>query len=317
MPPACPVDRYAGVQRWGVQLAIRPTAWKMQSMLMLPYTLDELQFAWCYRIYLRFGTYRRRSYSVLAEVGLDVLNEIGARYNIEVLEHRAGERDVLLLLSLKPDESVAACTSKLKGQVSKWLRQRIPTDDKLLSRGYFACSTGKSRTEVVEQYLSRQGDHHGYADRVKPPIFVRRFELSNAEEDLVRAEHAATLLQHHVVLATWWRKGVFGASAAQVNAESWQTVCRQQRAALMKVSFVPDHVHLAVRVHPSVSPNVLTLALMNAAQELMWTHFDHDVIQAGTPRLWQPSAYLGSYGDLASPQISAYLRNWEHQSADD
>ena len=81
-----------------------------------------------------------------------------------------------------------------------------------------------------------------------------------------------------------------------------------------KVSFVPDHVHLAVRTHPTQSPGAIIVALMNAAQELMWTEFADSVIQAA----WsgrQPGADLGSYGDLESAKIAAYVRRWEEARA--
>lgn len=78
-----------------------------------------------------------------------------------------------------------------------------------------------------------------------------------------------------------------------------------------KVSFVPDHVHLAVQTHPSLSPANLVVALMNASEELMWKDFSHSVIQARLERLWQPGAYIGSYGDIESAKIGAYVRKWE------
>jgi hypothetical protein len=40
----------------------------------------------------------------------------------------------------------------------------------------------------------------------------------------------------------------------------------------------------------------------------MWRDFQSDVIQARLERLWQPALYVGSFGDLATPQIAAYLR---------
>jgi hypothetical protein len=35
------------------------------------------------------------------------------------------------------------------------------------------------------------------------------------------------------------------------------------------------------------------------------------VTQARVERLWQPGAYIGSYGDLQSAKIAAYVRQWE------
>lgn len=86
--------------------------------------------------------------------------------------------------------------------------------------------------------------------------------------------------------------------------------------ALEEVSFVPDHVHLAVHIHPSVSPAKSVVALMNAAQELLWTEFAESAIRAGVERLWQPSAYIGSCGDLESAKLAAYVRRWEDESAE-
>jgi REP element-mobilizing transposase RayT len=284
-------------------------------MLIQPYTLDELEFAWCYRIYLRWRTHRLHPQPCLSQLTLTTLNAIAAKFHIHVLESTAGETDVLLLLSLTPHESVSACASKLKGQITKWLRERLrlARPANLLSRGYFATTTGKSTSEAVEQYLSGQGEHHGYANRARPPLFLRRFEWAAAAEERVQAKHNRSLLQHHIVLATWRRKGVFGQPAGEAVAQRWRAVLTESQAALLKVSFVPDHVHLALRVHPAVSPAELIVRLMNESQELMWNRFDDSVIRAGAERLWQPTAYLGSYGDLASPQISQYIRDWEDE----
>jgi hypothetical protein len=37
------------------------------------------------------------------------------------------------------------------------------------------------------------------------------------------------------------------------------------------------------------------------------------VILAGMERLWQPSAYCGTYGEMLSPQISKYIQNWRNE----
>jgi REP element-mobilizing transposase RayT len=64
-------------------------------------------------------------------------------------------------------------------------------------------------------------------------------------------------------------------------AHCWRALEAEQRFALRKVSFVPDHAHPAVRCHPSVSPAGLVAALMNAAQRLLWEKFAEAVIRAG------------------------------------
>jgi REP element-mobilizing transposase RayT len=142
-------------------------------------------------------------------------------------------------------------------------------------------------------------------------VWVRSYELSAADEVAICPHHARAVLQYHLVLATFGRRGVFGDASAEAVACVWRAALGETRAALLTVSFLPDHVHVALRAHPGVSPAELAAGLMNSAQEVIWRQFPDDAIRAGVERLWQPSAYLGSYGELESPKIRQYIRNWE------
>jgi REP element-mobilizing transposase RayT len=288
-------------------------------VLIQPYRVDEIRFAWCYRVYLRWRTHRLRRYPALADLDNTALEALGRRFDMHVLEHRTDETDVLLLLSLNPRETVSGCASKWKGQISKRLRESLglekPTT--LLSRGYFASTAGRSTSDSVEAYLNRQGEHHGYADRARPPVFVRQYAIGSADEERQKPAHACTRLRHHVVLATHYRRGIFGSEAGEVLAERWRPMLAEARAALLKISVLPDHVHAALQLHPGVAPADVIVRMMNVAQELMFDRFSSSVIQARVKRLWQPSAYLGSYGDLASPQVSNYMRNWNAMAANE
>jgi hypothetical protein len=43
----------------------------------------------------------------------------------------------------------------------------------------------------------------------------------------------------------------------------------------------------------------------------MWNDFADLVVERRVDRLWQPSAYIGSYGDLESRKIASFVRKWE------
>jgi REP element-mobilizing transposase RayT len=276
------------------------------------YTPEELRFAYCYHVYLRWATHRRRPQPPLARLNQPTLGALVERFGLHVLVCESGPTEVRALLSLRPEEAVATCTSKLKGQTSRWLREALglsqPLD--LLSKGYFACTSGKSEREQIERYLSDQGEHHGYAQRVRPPVHVEGFDVTAADEERLQAKHAHAALQFHLVLATWRRRGVFGVEEARAVTAGWRALQGPRRFALRKVSFVPDHVHVAARLHPAEVPASLAAALMNAAQRVIWEQFPESAIQAGVERLWQPSAYVGSFGDLATAKVRQYLRNW-------
>src|SRR5258705_13230354 len=116
---------------------------------------------------------------------------------------------ILTLVSLQPQETIAACGSKLKGRVSKWLNEKVGSTQplQLLGRGYFACTVGKSIREEVERYLDNQGEHHQYSKRQLPPVFVERYELCAEDQERLMARHACGLAQFHIVLATPRGKG--------------------------------------------------------------------------------------------------------------
>jgi REP element-mobilizing transposase RayT len=76
------------------------------------------------------------------------------------------------------------------------------------------------------------------------------------------------------------------------------------------VSVVPDHIHVAVWSHPTLAAAELVVQLLSASQGVMRDNFDDLLIRAGVPRLWKPSAYVGSYGDISKDHVRNYLRKW-------
>jgi len=274
-------------------------------MLVQPYVLQELQFAYCCRVYLRWKTHRTMSHAPLGNLNKSILEGLAKPYDIHVLEVASNEIDLLTEVSLKPIETISGAASKLKGQVSNWLKTQLgltqPTN--LLSHGYFACTVGKNTSAEVEQYLNTQAEHHGYSIRAIPPVYLESYE---PDECNITPRHAKVISRFHIVLSTSGRKGIFGFEEAKRIASEWTRLQSEWRAAILKVSFVPDHVHLALRLHPSVSPAEIAVKLMNASQDLM----GRELISAGLDRLWMQSAYIGSYGDLAGAQIRKYIENW-------
>jgi len=278
---------------------------------MQEYSPNELHFAYCYHCYFHRSISCLRPYQPLANLDLATFRDLVTEHDIHVLEFASDPTQVRVLVSLKPSESPSYCAGKLKGRTSRWLRGSLALEQacNLLGKGYFACTAGKSTRAQIDQYLSGQGQHHGYTDRMVPPMFVKQFVPSAEIECHVRAKHAFTILQFHLALSVMGRRGVFADDEARVVTEAWSALQAKLRFALLKVSFLPDHVHLAVRVHPALCPAELVRASMNRGQEVLAQRFPHAALAAGVGRLWQPSAHIGSYGDLASPQVQKYLRD--------
>lgn len=278
-------------------------------MKLYTYQPHELHFAFCYRVYFSWRTHRGKSVPILKELQRAALDVLLNPYNVRVLVSATNDTDLRCIVSLQPIETISACSSKLKGRVSKWLRDglNLPNTTPLLSKGYFACTTGKARSKSIERYLSLQSEHHDYSKRPLPPIFVDQYRLTDRDEARVSPKHAVVIAKFHLVFSTSGRRGILGSQRGQRIADKWRHIQQDLRIALIKVSFVPDHVHIAVRSHPSMSPASIAAVLMNSAQEVL----KEELIQAGVDRLWMNSAYIGAYGDLSSPQMRKFIENWE------
>jgi REP element-mobilizing transposase RayT len=281
-------------------------------MLIQPYSIDDLKFAYSNCIYFRFRTHRRKTSQLLTTLDLLELTNILEAYQIRPLEWATEPTGVRLLASLLLGESAATAMGKVKGRISKWINERTGEGvTKHLARGYFAVTTGKATKDEVLRYLDTQGEQHGYADRVLPPVYVEAFPRTPMGEAILRTDHAVTELRYHLVLTTERRHGVFLRESAIEVTKQWQTLEAEHQFHIDKVSFVPDHVHVALVLHPAVAPAKLCLMMLNISQELMWKEFAPSVIQAKVNRLWNPGAYLGSFGDLRSAAMSAYIKRWE------
>ena len=278
-------------------------------MFLQPYKPHELHFAYCYRIYLRCRTRALRVIPALARLDRRTLDALVQPYNLRVLQVASDSTDFLVIISLQPTETIASAAGKLKGRVSKWLSETLAlkVPSKLLSQGYFACTVGKTRTNAVERYLSLQAQHHGYDLRTNPPIHVQQYEPNCTDLARICPKHAFVIANFHVVLATRYRKGVFGSEQGRAVSDEWRLLQLSLSVFIRKVSFLPDHVHVAVRLHPSIAPAELVVKLMNSAQEVM----SNELVRLGLDRLWQSSVYIGSYGDLASSQIGKYIDEWK------
>src|SRR5262245_4952094 len=282
---------------------------KVPHMFIQPYQPHELKFAYCYRLYIRFRTYKCSRQPFLASLEGSILDALLKLYGVRVLKLASDPTDFLAIVSLQPPETGSSAADKYIRREVKWRKGKLELTEpaNLLSKGYFAVTIGKTRRDTVEKYLSKQAEHHGYSNRPLPPIFSERYDLSVADVNRLAPAHAVVVAQFHCVLAVAGRKGVIGSVEGRTVAAEWKKVEVDARFAILKVSFVPDHVHVALRAHPAVSPVAFVLRLMNSAQEVL----RNELVANGLDRLWQTSVYVGTYGDLASAQVRRYIENWE------
>jgi len=95
------------------------------------------------------------------------------------------------------------------------------------------------------------------------------------------ANHVSFDLNYHLVLATHQRKGIFNSSLGKRLSEYWLRVASKHGFAIDQISVVPDHIHMIVRIVPSMSIEECALLLMNNGQYCAGKHCPQVLIKNG------------------------------------
>jgi putative transposase len=265
---------------------------------------------WAYQLhyYLCFRTHRRRQCFLSQESFLkDLITEICERHEYHLLECQPHPDQLRSLVSLRPSQCVAKTIQTIKTNSSREWSRRFDLQPPLWARGYLARSVGQVRMNAVREYLDQQSSHHGYDSRLLPPVYRYRAK----ETVSLTARHASFDLNHHLVLSTCQRKGIFNSSLGRVLSEYWLRVAAKHTFAIDQISIVPDHIHMIVRIVPSMSIEECALLLMNNGQHFVWKEYPQVFIEAGINQLWQPSAYAGTCGEYTTGLIQKWLSSPE------
>ena len=200
-------------------------------MILTPFT----SLTWAYQLhyYLCFRTHRRRP-SFLSRESLlkELIAEICEHHQYHLLECRPYSDQLRSLVSLKPNQAVAKTIQTLKTNSSREWNRQWRLEPPLWARGYLARSVGGVQIEAVRKYISRQGAHHGYDCRILPPVY--RYHVS--EPVTLTAAHAVFELNHHLVLSTYQRHGLFNSTLGKALCDYWLRVAAKHEFAIDQVS---------------------------------------------------------------------------------
>ena len=263
--------------------------------------LKSLTWAYQLHYYLCFRTHRRSQSLPAIEPSLKALIfEICERHDYHLLAYKSFPAHVRIVVSLRPDQAVAKVIQTIKTNSSR----EAKLQSRLWARGYLAQSVGRVRIGAVRKYLEKQSAHHGYDLRWLPPVY--RYRARERRE--LSASHAVFDLSHHLVLSTRWRKGIFSSGVGLALTDYWLRVATKRRFAIDQVSTVPDHIHLIVRIVPSMTIEECALLLMNNGQYFMAKNYPQLLIQAKVDQLWQGSAYAGTCGKYSTALMQRWLQ---------
>jgi putative transposase len=277
-------------------------------MLLEP--LKTISWAYQLHYYLCFRTRRCRSIFITPEhvEALDAaLREICERHDYHLLESKVYPDHLRYLLSLRPAQTISKVIQTVKSNSARLFNAQFALTPPLWGRGFLARSVGRVRLGAVKGYIGGQAEHHGYDKRQRPP--VSRYKVE--EPVTLTAAHASFDLNHHLVFATRYRRGVFDSTLGEALIQYWRRVASARGFAIDRVTIVPDHTHLLVRSTPKLSIEECALSLLNNGQYFVGQHAPEAMIQAKIGQLWQASAYAGTTGQVTTALVKAFLSERE------
>jgi putative transposase len=267
----------------------------------------EISWAFQLHYHICFRTHRRKTVfddPSRTTALLQSLTDLCKINDLHLLEKDCQRAHVQLLMSLRSSQMISDVLKKLKGRSSAALCRECALRPPLWARGYLARSAGRVNIQAVKHYLAGQAEHHGYNKRALSPVF--RFRAT--EPEILATAHASFDLTHHVVLATKFRRGIFDSKTGEALVNYWIKVGDKHGFAVDQATVLPDHVHLLVRITPKMSFEHVALSLMNNGQYFIAKHFPRALVEAKINQLWQPSAYVGTCGELTTALLKAFLR---------
>jgi putative transposase len=237
------------------------------------------------------------------------LNEICDHCRFHVLEKNSHENYLRLVISLRPEHSVAEAVKKLRGNLSRLLCAEYSELEagRIWSRGYFAKSIGKVEDAVIAGYIASQAEHHGYTGR--SGSLVCDYNEPGSPPLLWSHNHVTFNLTHHLVLDTQRHAHVFDEVTGKALIEYWLRVAAKKEFGIAQISVLPNHCHLRVRLAPTMNVLECVRSLMNNSWTMMNRRFWGVLKQTDAWNLWEPPFYASTIGDVTTAEVKAYLRS--------
>ena len=215
---------------------------------------------------------------------------------IRPLERTWEARRVRILVSTTPDIAPTTLAQRMKGRLSYALRKA--DREASFSRKKAVRSVGAARRDAIEKYVDGQVDETEWAD----PDFadhLERFTVTNEAVDLStpsRSRSGRYWYNLHLVLVVAQRHRITEGGRLGRLRDCCLAVADKKGHWMKALSAMPDHLHAALRADISESPEEVALAYMN--------NLAHAV---GPTQLWQPSYYVGTFGEYDMGAIRANL----------
>lgn len=278
-------------------------------MLLEP--LKTISWAYQLHYYLCFRTRRCRSIFTTPEhvEALETeLREICERHEYHLLQSKVYPDHLRCLLSLRPAQAISTVIRTIKANSARLFNAQFaltppPQGTRLFGAQRRARAPGSGQT--VHQRAGRTSRVREACPPTGFPLQRGRSRDADGCARQLRVEPSSGL--RHAVSPRGLRFR-FGRRTDSILAAAPASA---RGFAIDRVTAVPDHTHLLVRIAPKMSIEECALALLNNGQHFVGQHAPESLIQARIEQLWQASAYAGTTGKVTTALVKTFLSERE------
>jgi REP element-mobilizing transposase RayT len=222
----------------------------------------------------------------------DDLLEAWESDGMRLLEHQHAPDRLQMTFSTRPEVAPEFLAARAKGRLQHAFR--IGGTPISFSRKLAVRSIGHNTRNDVQQYVREQVQRAELADESYREN-MQRHVFSDPSCDLTRPSETRSgryWYNLHVVLvvAERYRMGS-GETPARIRHACLKTAGKHG-CHVADLSVMPDHLHVAMRGNPGMSPQDIALSLMN-----------NTAFALGQVRFWEDGYYVGTFGEYTMSAV--------------
>jgi putative transposase len=129
------------------------------------------------------------------------------------------------------------------------------------------------------------------------------------KDKLTHARTCVYNVNYHIVWSVKYRRNVLKGGVEKRFKEVLKKVADDKEFIIQTMEVMPDHVHLFVSAHPKISPSYIVKMSKGITGRLLLKEFPLLQEKLWDGKLWNPSYYLETVGNISEATVEKYIEN--------
>ena len=129
--------------------------------------------------------------------------------------------------------------------------------------------------------------------------------------DMNSLSHTKWECKYHIVFAPKFRRKVAYGQIKQDIANILSTLCKRKGVEIIEAEVCPDHIHMLVRIPPSMSVSSFVGYLKGKSTLMLFDRHPEFREKRTDKHFWARGYYVATVGNVNEETIREYIRNQE------